>query len=401
MAKLPDVRIAKGRGGLGRQRPTEDGISGLVTQGVAVADGLQLNTAYEIRSLRQLEALGVDADYDTANSADLHYHASEFFRMSRGGVLWLFVVGRNVSMSLMADKAASFAKRLLTEAEGKIKQLAICLDSAADYVASMEGGLDADVVTALPKAQALATEEFEQHRPVFVVLGGHGLSANVAGVLDLRAQNAENVAVVIGVDYLQKPTVPAVGTLLGTLSYASVHENIGWLDKFNLASDGSFLKSGLANGKPIGQVLPSDLEGLNAKGYLFAVTHTGFDGQYWNDSHAATDVASDYAYIENTRTFNKAARVVRQALLPNLKGPLALNADGQILAQTVGELEAKGKGALEANLSRNGEISACEVYIDPSQDVLSTSVVEVEFSIVPMATAREIVGTIGFVKSIS
>lgn len=396
---LPDVSIKKGRGGLGRQRPTEDGISGLITQGVAVADGLQLGTVYELRSLRQLEVLGVDADYDTDNSADLHYHVSEFFRLSQGGVLYLLVVGRNVTMAQMADKTAAYAKRLLTEAGGKIKQVAICLDSAAGYTpTSIVDGLDADVVAALPKAQALAVEEFTQHRPVLVLLAGHGMAA-LAGLLDLRAQNAEYVAVVIGTDQA-RAGVPAIGTALGTLSYAQVHENIGWLDKFNLASDGRFLSAGLANGKSVGEVLPADLETLHSKGYLFALQHTGFDGFFWNDSHTCTDLASDYAYIENVRTSNKAARLVRQALLPSLKGPLPLNADGTLRASAVGELEAKGKTALDAALGRAGEISASDVYIDPAQDVLATSVVNVDFTIVPVGTAREIVATVGFAKSV-
>ncbi|TGE23552.1 DUF2586 family protein [Hymenobacter metallicola] len=396
----PDVRIQKGRGGLGRQRPTEDGICGLVTQGVSVDDGLQLGTVYEIRSLRQLEALGVDADYDTTNNADLHYHVSEFFRMSQGGVLYLLVVARTVTMAQMADKALTHAKRLLVEADGKIKQLAICLDSADGYAAVTVNGLDGDVVAALPKAQALAAEEFTEHRPVLVLLGGHGLATNLAGVLDLRAQSAENVAVVIGCDHLTKPGVPAVGTLLGTLSFAQVHEDIGWLDKFNLASDGRFLKAGLTNGKTVGETLPADLGALDGKGYLFALKHTGFDGLYWNDSHTCTALDSDYAYIENTRTLNKVARVVRQSLLPSLKGPLKLTADGLLQPQVVGDLEAKSKTALEANMGRAGEFSACDIYIDPAQDVLATSRVEVDYSIVPVGVAREIVGTIGFVKSL-
>jgi len=396
----PDVRIIKARGGLGRQRPTEDGISGLITQGVAVVNGLQLETTYELRSLRQLEALGVDAEYDATNSADLHYHVSEYFRMSQGAVLWLHVCARTVTMAQMADKALGHAKRLLTEAGGKIKQLAICLDSAADYVATITSGLNADVVAAIPKAQALAAEEFIQHRPVSILLAGHGLASNLAGLLDLRAQNSELVSVVIGTDQLLKPSVPAIGTALGTVSFAAVHENIGWLDKFNLAGDGAFLSAGLANGKAVGELLPADLDGLNTKGYLFALIHTGFDGFFWNDSHTCTAVDSDYAYLENTRTVNKSARVVRQALLPSLKGPLLLNADGTLRASVVGELEAKGKSTLEANLGSSGEISACDVYIDPKQDVLATSVVNVEFTIVPVGTAREIVATVGFAKSV-
>jgi len=398
---LPDVRIVRGRGGLGRQRPTEDGISGLVTQGVAVTDGLQLSTSYELRSIQQLEALKVDAAYDTANSADLYYQVSEFFRQSPGAVLWLRVVARTVTLAAIADKANNHAKRLLLDAGGKVKQLALSLDSASSYTPTVVDGLDGDVVAAIAKAQALAVEEFEQHRPVVILLAGHSLSITLSAALNLREENADYVAVVIGTDHTTRPGVPAIGTALGTLSRANVHENIGWLDKFNLTSDGRFLEAGLSNGKALGDLLPGDLDGLNTKGFIFALPQTGFDGFYWNDSHTATAADSDYCQLENVRTSNKAARVVRQRLLPNLKGPLPLNADGTLQTQLVGDWEASGKSALEANLTRNGEISACDVYVDPTQDVLATSQVEVKYSIVPMGVARQIVGTIGFIKSLS
>ncbi|MDX5437296.1 MAG: DUF2586 domain-containing protein, partial [Pontibacter sp.] len=112
-------------------------------------------------------------------------------------------------------------------------------------------------------------------------------------------------------------------------------------------------------------------------------------------------LSSDYAYIENSRTINKAARVVRAALLPLLKGPVPLNASGQLLAQNVGDMESRGLSALQQAMSRNGEISEADVYINPDQDVATTGIVAVQFSIVPVGVAREITATIGFVKSIS
>ncbi|MCC3159518.1 DUF2586 domain-containing protein [Hymenobacter sp. 15J16-1T3B] len=401
------VTIIKGRGGLGRQKPTDDGISGLVTQGVTVADGLQLNTSYEIRSLRQLEMLGVDAQYDAENSADLHYHVREFFRRNPAGVLWLRVVARTVTLAQMADNTLLHAKQLLVDAGGAVKQLALCLDSAADYVGTTTNGLDTDVVAAIPKAAALVVDEFRLHRPVFVLLGGHGLATNYGGLLDLRnlaAGEAEGVSVVIGADHtpgVGRPLVPAVGTLLGDISAAAVHEDIGWLDKFNLASDGYFLNAGLCNGKTLAELAEGDFTGLDSKGFIYPTKETGFDGFYWNDSHTCAGLDSDYAYIENVRTHNKAARVIRRALLPALKGPLLLTGAGQLRPQVASELEAKGTTALQSNLGRADEISACDVFVDPDQDVLSTSLVEVKFSIVPVGVAREIRGTVGFVKSLS
>ena len=407
---LPDVKIVKGAGGLGRQVPTEDGISGLVITSPAIT-GLAYDTAYEIRSLRQLESMGINAAYDTTNSSTLHYQVAEFFRMNPSGVLFLWLAdgtqaGNNTLGGLLGATNGA-AQRLLLAANGKIKQLAVSGSTGTNF--------SAEIKAAVGKAKDLTSSEFEAHRPVVILLGASNAPTASATLPDLRGLAADSVAVVIGSDQTVvsgtavvpganattgASTVPAIGTALGTVSLAQVHENIGWVDKFNLASGGSFLQAGLANGQAGSNLLATDYDALNEKGYIFAMQHTGYDGYFWNDSPTATTITSDYAYLENSRTMNKAARVVRQALLPSLKGPLPLTADGKLQAQHVGELEAKSKMALTANMGRAGEISACEVYIDPSQDVLATSVLNVQFSIVPVGSARQIVATIGFVKSL-
>ncbi len=414
---LPDVKIVKGAGGLGRQLPTEDGISGLVFATATATAGLPYDTAIEIRSLRQLESLGADAAYDSNNSTTLHYQVSEFFRMSPSGVLFLWLVenaGANNLASLL-NPGDGAAQRLLITANGKIKQLAV---SASTNSAN---SFSSEISQGVSKADQLARSEFAAHRPVVIVIGANNAPSNLGQLFSLKGYGADSVAVVIGSDQTVITGTPpagnttvvpgadtttgasgvaAVGALLGTLSAAQVHENIGWVDKFNLSSGGSFLKAGLSNGQDGNGLLPTDYDALHEKGYIFAVQHTGYDGYFWNDSPTATTLTSDYAYLENTRTMNKAARVVRQALLPSLKGPLPLTADGKLQAQHVGELEAQCKMALTANMARAGEISACEVYIDPAQDVLATSVLNVQFSLVPVGSARQIVATIGFVKSL-
>lgn len=409
---LPDVKIVKGAGGLGRQVPTEDGISGLVIASPAIA-GIAYDTAYEVRSLRQLESMGLDASYDKANNSTLHYQVAEFFRMSPSGVLFLWLVdgsqASNSGLGALLRPNDGAAQRLLLAANGKIKQLAVSTSISSNFAA--------DITSAVGKADQLTRSEFAAHRPVVIILAGNNASAVSADLPDLRKLGtpADSVAVVIGSDQTVvsgttvvpgadattgASKVPAIGTLLGTLSLAQVHENIGWVDKFNLSSGGSFLKAGIANSVAGSTILSETYEALHEKGYIFAMQHTGYDGYFWNDSPTATTVTSDYAYLENSRTMNKAARVVRQALLPSLKGPLPLTADGKLQAQHIGELEAKSKMALTANMGRAGEISDCDVYIDPAQDVLATSVLDVQFSIIPVGSARQIVATIGFVKSL-
>lgn len=394
---LPDITITRAQGGLGRQQPTDDGISGLITQGVAIAGKLQLGTNYELRSLPAAVALGITA---TGTFAKTYQHISEYFRLSPGAVLMLRVVAQSVPLTDMLDRTLPHAKQLLSATNGRIKQLAAVLNPAGTYVPNIVGGIDVDVTGAIAKGQALALEEFNQHRPVLIVVGAHGLANTPAAAPDLTALSSEFVAVVAGSDGASL-SEPAVGTLLGIISAAAVNESVAWITKFNLTGDGQFLSGGLCSGERLDQQLPGDLDAYAAKGYIVVRQHPGQDGVYFSDSPTATVPTSDYCYIESIRTSNKAARVVRRALLPSLNGPLPVAPDGTLAPQVIGELQGRAAAALSASLVQAGEASGVVVFIDPAQNVLSTSNLLVQVRLQPVGVARQITVTLGLTTNLN
>lgn len=394
---LPDILITRAQGGLGRQQPTNDGISALITQGVAIAGKLVLDTDYELRSVLAAESLGIAA---TGAYDRLHAHLSEYFRLSPGAVLILRVVAQSVPLASILDKAQAHAKSLLLAANGRVKQLAVVLNPAAGYLPDTTAGIDADVLAAVAAGQALAKEEFAEHRPVLVLVAGHSLTTDPAAAPDLTALNAEFVAVLAGSDAASVGE-PAIGTLLGAVSAASVNESVAWVQKFNLTGNGAFLNAGLSSGATVAQLLPGDLGAFADKGFIVVRQHAGIDGFYFSDSPTCTVVSSDYATIENVRTSNKAARLVRTALLPSLNGPLPVNADGTLQAQVVGELQGKAVATLSAGLSQPGEVSALAVYIDPNQNVVSSSKLAVQVRLVPVGVARQIKVDLGLTTKLS
>jgi hypothetical protein len=395
---LPDITITKLNGGLGRQKPTDDGISALITQGAAIAGKLVLGQIYELRSLQAAEQLGITAT--AVGYAKVHRQISEFYRLAPGALLMLMVVATDISLTEIADRTLPYAKKLLTAQNGKVKQIGLYQNQPAGYAPVITTGLDADVLGAVQKAQALAAEEFTQHRPVFFAIGGHGLQADLSTAADLRTLLSDSVSVVVAADHLNLPAEPALGALLGTISAAQVHLCIGWVGGFQLQGDGYFLQAGLCNGKANEDLLPGDLGALDGKGYIVATQHPGTDGFFFADSPTCAAADSDFANIESTRTINKGARLIRTALLPFLKGPLQVTGEGTLQPQVLTELEQKGRTALEVNMGRAGEISALDVYIDPEQKVLSGSTLKVKFSVVPVGVARHIEATIGLAASI-
>jgi hypothetical protein len=196
-------------------------------------------------------------------------------------------------------------------------------------------------------------------------------------------------------DDLSNDYTAAGGTVLGLLARAKVHESIAWVSPFNMQQGNDFDKVILSDGQVVTNVAAATLDSVNTLGYLFLRKHTGIAGAYLNDTHSATAATSDFAYIENNRTIQKAKRNIRAALLPTLNSPLTVNADGTLSADTVKFFENLSSRPLE-RMQAAGELSNFRVIIDPEQDVLTTSTLAITVKLQPRGVARTITVTIGF-----
>jgi len=78
---------------------------------------------------------------------------------------------------------------------------------------------------------------------------------------------------------------------------------------------------------------------------------------------------------------------------------LVLKSDGTLQDTTVAYFESKG-AETPAQMVRDTELSAQSVTVDPAQDVLATSTVEVAIALLPIGVSRNIIVKIGFTASI-
>ena len=429
MSTLNDVVITKLSGGLGRRNPEQDMVSGLLFDGVATTK-LALNKIERLASLEDAEALGITADYDvTGQSA--YYQIQQFFRMNPSGDLYIMAT-TGTSYEEIAGKAMDMQEK----ANGNIRQIAIIYSGATTF---------AQTQAAILKAQAQADLAYKDYMPFEIILEGKGFTIDAAS---LAGSDAENVSVVVAMDVekafaqklFRKDTVKlynllpneevvplegdldvynvknadglkkengaaiefifkdsykntaAVGLALGAISKAKVSENIAWIEKFNLTGEG-FAKAGFVGGEEFKTL--GTLSELNDKRFIFAKTHTGLPGVYFNDSHTCTLGTSDFAYVENNRTINKATRLLRTALLPKLASPVLVDIDGKLPQSVSKSFEGLCRSALEGMVA-NQEVSAFDVYVDPKQNILATSELKVKAEITPIGTARKIMVDLGF-----
>lgn len=376
MSTLNDVVINKLSGGLGRRTPEQDMVSGLLFDGETTGE-FEADKVERLASLEDAKEFGITEDNDL-NGQSVYYQVQQFFRLNPSGDLYIMKTAAN-SYEDIAGKAFDMQQK----ANGNIRQMAIIYSGATTFE---------DTQDAVAVAQTQAELAFADYMPFEVILEGKGFDRN--DVPSLAGKSA-NVSVVVAMDVKKAEKYPnsaAVGLALGAVSKAKVSENIAWIEKFNLTGEG-FSQAGFVGGEEIRTL--SQLRELNDNRFIFARTHTGLAGIYFNDSSTCTTDTSDFAYIENNRTINKATRLLRTALLPKLTSPVLVDIDGKLPQSVSKSFEGLCRSALEGMVA-NQEVSAFDVYVDPKQNILATSELKIKAEITPIGTARKITVDLGF-----
>jgi hypothetical protein len=394
----PSLILNRGAGGLGRPLAGEDHISGFAYY----ADTADLPTGFgtdrikQIFSIGEAEDLGIvegDADFGL-----LWYHLNEYFRLQPKGNLYVQII--NATGLTPATHNFVELDDLRRFAEGKIRQIAVYAPTFTFAAAQ---------VTAL---QAKVNFSRTEDQPISSVLYGADISgvADLSTLPDMRALNAESVSVCIGQDGGAAGfdlfddagvSITTVGALLGAVSFASVNESIAWVEKFNLVSGAELEVAAFANGDTLKSKSKAFVDALNDKGYIFLrkFTNIGLAGTYFNDSHTSVPVTSDYAYIENNRTIDKAIRNITKRVTPKLSSPLVVNPDGTLFEDTIDVFRSLTDQAL-TELEVDAEISAKSITINPKQNVLATSKIFISVKIVPTGTARTIEYLVGYATNV-
>lgn len=446
---MNDIRFTKTNGGIPRPTANEDPISALLmvfpdaencpgewTE--VVADSLFVA---KFQYLEQLRELGIEErqlattkvtssqmDSDDADDFELEYeqdsainaliyHVSEFFRMNPNGTLYIGLVPDT------ADVTAASITALQNYTDGKIRQV----------------GILTPALTNLAGYQSEAGTLESNHKPLSIVIVPTGFTFSVSctpassagtdgkyhntlditktAVNDMKVSSLKdvantkvaggraNVSLLIGTDLDETlgaklgtyKSYGCIGTCLGAISKAAVNECIAWVQKFPLG----LAKPGLISGEAINTVSEANQNDLNANHLIFARLHVGIADCYFNDSWTLDLDTSDYCYIERVRTIDKACRGVRANLLPYLNAPLRVDAEtGKLDEPTLAFLQTTAGAALK-EMEKADELSGYVVEIDPDQNVIATSTLNVVIKQVPTGVMRNVAIKIGFTTSIN
>ncbi len=378
---MGQINFQKGQGGLKRRAPGTDQISSLMFYSNVLPSGFTTqNNIQVVNQLLDAEALGIVKTTGTDILIRImHYYISEFYRVSPGATLYVAILPEAVSTETFVQ-----INDVYYFAEKKIRQIGIFSKKAF-------------AAASLSLIQGILTALDLENQPISSVLYASNLvGVATSALVNLRALFDPKVSGVLAQDGDQLGaslaleagySVPALGALLGAISYSKVSECIGWVEKFPMDAV-ELGNPALANGTLVKTLDETTLGVIDGKGWIFLRKYDS-DGQvYFNDSHTAIAIDNDYAYIEANRTMDKSIRGVRAALLPKLNGPVNVDAEtGKLDPDYVVHLENLGDAALLI-MQQAGELSGYMTFVDPDQNVLSTSTIEIAIIDVPMGVSR-------------
>lgn len=414
---FPTVTINRLANQLSRQgADSGEGVAALVMGGVAVSGGAQLNTVYKLFSVTGAESIGLDAAYDLANLVAVYHHISEFFRLNPTGELHIMLVAQNTSMEDMVDATNDYLAKVLRDGNGVIRKAGVVLNPDGDYTSTTSNGLDADVLAAIPKAQALADAEFAADRPINnIVIEGREFNGTVGDAQDLTAITGgpyRDVTVCIGQDYTFASSnalyndMACVGAYLGLATNKEASECFAQaIDDFNLTDTATsrFLSAYLSNHLPLSNLASNDITALHNKGYVFTRTFANYDGVYFNQSHVCAPATDDYNASELRDVMNRAVRLTRPVLIPYINSTqFKVETTGRIQRAIAASIEAEIEQALTAMADDVSEVNY--IIVDPTKNesgtdypsFLSDSTLRVLIGLLPKGKANTITVQIGY-----
>lgn len=392
MAQLAGVQVEKLQGGLQRLAVgTDNHLAMILTNMSETSLHTQVHNegrGLVIHSVFDAEQVGFNESFDANNELNYYDQIVEFFRLAPEGVLYLF----------STDDTAEV--KAFLNANKEVKGYAI------DFVSATGSELQEADINA---QQQLINELAESNRLIdFAVV----CVTNELPDIDLFDLECPNVSVSVACEKADK--LASIGAVLGMLAVRKVSENIGSVDIENKplrkrgttdypltdAVLGRWTEAYLADGQAVMDLDKSVLNQITGKGYITAASYEGYPGFFFENSATAVERSSDFAFIENNRVWNKAARIIRTTLLPRVKSKVKKDPNTGFIASTTASY---WRTLLEKALQRmvnEDDISGFDVQIDHKQIVNSTEPVKVKALIVADGIVHEFEVAIGLTNNI-
>ena len=380
---MPKVSILYTNGALGTALNFAEGVCGAIMTGVATAN-MPLGTPKSVYSFSDVKDLLITS----AGNPAAYKALKEFYDMAGdGAALHFMMVANTMTQQQMWDNTSSTGiKAVLDYAQGAVRvAFSVYNPSSAGAITN---ALETDVYNAITNAQVTATAYATANMPFRALIDGRGFTGVAASLTDLTSLTANRVSVVIG--STTNDSKSSVGLCAGSFAAIPVQR------KISRVKNGA-LPIAIASGYVGAQSVDTCtyLDTIHDKGYIILRKFApGKSGYYWNGDHTCCANTDDYNSFARGRVIDKAAIIAYTTFIDEVDDEIAVDDQNKILPGVVKYLQDKIENQIRLTMS--GQISKVSAYIDPAQDILSTSKTTVVLKITPVGYNSNIDVKLGF-----
>ncbi|AZI53901.1 hypothetical protein EIB75_00905 [Epilithonimonas vandammei] len=424
---LPNIDINLGNGQIGTVLPNEDRTIGVMAAAVANAY-FSLEKAYLVKGMVDVANLGILPSVDNYG---LYKFCLEFYKEAGEGTeLWIYGCKKNADGSIEkwfvpdAQTGKTIAQNFLDSVNGKIRRLFAVRNPDGNFVPDVRNGLHRDVWYTLEAAHNFAVDYTRTtYCPIRIAIEGTAFNGDRTALNNLLIESYNRVSVLIGDtepktsntfirEVISKQGIKAeeavsidgeakmpqgatrvynygaaMGVLAGRMAAYPIHNNIGKVKNGSLKP----LKFYIVD-TPVELY---DTAALHDKSYITFRKHPSKSGYYFSDDPQACSIEDDYHSNARGDVIDKAYRLTYLVQVEELLDEAWINEDGTPDAIWAKDLEGRIESYIMANMGdqlqyRVGDTTLpVKVFIDPNQNVATTSKLKTVIRVKPWGYIRE------------
>ncbi|WP_395075394.1 DUF2586 family protein [Flavobacterium sp.] len=388
---LPNVKFNINKRGLGQLQANIQKTPGLVLTGVTVAgtNKVTVGNSYQVFSLDEAIALGIE---ETGTNAFAYAQIKAFYdKALRGAELWFMLTLQTVTMEMMADVTSVYAKKLLADAQGKIRVLGLCKKSGTTEIITF--GLDADVSLATVKAQALAKDYADRYFPVRILISGNKFTGIVADLKDYTATDLNKVGILLA--NIDGSKEAAIGMAIGRLASTPTQR------KLSRVKDGAVepFEAYFTNGAKVA-TLDTAWDAIDNKGYIFLRSFSNRSGFYFTSDKTLTGATDDFNSLARGLVMDEAVLIAYNVLVEELSDEVPVTVSGTIHPAIIKGWQNNIESQIKGLMVDLGKLSGVKAFIDENQNVLQTNNVNIDLQLLPVGYSDFITVNIGFTTNL-
>jgi len=265
-------------------------------------------------------------------------------------------------------------------------------DDSSVTVPATTSGLNNDVASAAAKMAVLATDYFSAQKPFRCIIGGTSYQGDPGTLTAINSGTSNNrTAILIGdTDVIYTNTGACLGLVLGRLAAIPVQRKLSRVRTGPMTNTAAYL------GSTTLESVPGDDIVLAGKGYITWATYPNISGYFLSSDETDSDTTDDYHFIARGRVIDKAQILAYSVFVQEVDDEVPVNTDGTIDAKFAAWLQQQIVNQINNTMVANKQCSSVSCFIDPAQNILSTSTLNVVLQIVPVGYSDTIDIALGF-----